>query len=267
MLTISQLASYAGVTVRAVRHYHQVGLLPEPERDRSGYRSYDAQAVVELIRIRTLANAGVPLAQVPELLDASPEKFGEAVREIDRRLGSEIRRLQRHREEIAELAAGDSLALPEEAVAYLGMLRDVGVCEEVIEVERDAWILIAAQWPERMAAWMADKRRQFDDPRMVRLYQLLDPAEMATDDPRLHEAADLLVELTEEWATRPQPDELAERTIVGLLDSFADHFASVTDRLQELLNERGWAGWTHLERTRVQRGPAGDVRPADPPAT
>ena len=33
MLTISQLAAYAGVTVRAVRHYHQIGLLPEPERD------------------------------------------------------------------------------------------------------------------------------------------------------------------------------------------------------------------------------------------
>ena len=37
MLTISQLASYAGVTVRAVRHYHVKGLLPEPDRDSSGY--------------------------------------------------------------------------------------------------------------------------------------------------------------------------------------------------------------------------------------
>jgi hypothetical protein len=32
MLTISQLAAYAGVTVRAVRHYHQIGLLPEADR-------------------------------------------------------------------------------------------------------------------------------------------------------------------------------------------------------------------------------------------
>lgn len=29
MLTIGQLAAYAGVTVRAVRHYHNIGLLPE----------------------------------------------------------------------------------------------------------------------------------------------------------------------------------------------------------------------------------------------
>jgi DNA-binding transcriptional MerR regulator len=71
MLTISQLAGYAGVTVRAVRHYHQVGLLPEPERDASGYRTYDARAVVRLIRIRTLAEAGVPLGRVQELLEAN----------------------------------------------------------------------------------------------------------------------------------------------------------------------------------------------------
>lgn len=32
VLTISELARYAGVTVRAVRHYHAEGLLPEPER-------------------------------------------------------------------------------------------------------------------------------------------------------------------------------------------------------------------------------------------
>ena len=77
MLTIGQLASYAGVTIRAVRHYHQVGLMPEPERDVSGYRTYDAEAVVRLIRIRTLAEAGVPLARVQELLDADMETFSE----------------------------------------------------------------------------------------------------------------------------------------------------------------------------------------------
>ena len=79
MLTISQLAAYAGVTVRAVRHYHAKGLLPEPERDHSGYRRYDAAAVVELIRIRTLAEAGVPLSRVQELLAADDEEFAAAV--------------------------------------------------------------------------------------------------------------------------------------------------------------------------------------------
>ena len=126
MLTISQLASYAGVTVRAVRHYHAKGLLPEPERDHSGYRRYDAAAVVELIKIRTLADAGVPLSRVRELLAAGDEEFAAAIDDIDRRLRAEIRERQRHRERIAQLAAGDSLALPPEAVAYLDRMRELG---------------------------------------------------------------------------------------------------------------------------------------------
>src|SRR3546814_15022273 len=96
MLTISQLAAYAGVTVRAVRHYHAKGLLPEPGRDHSGYRRYDAAAVVELIRIRTLADAGVPLSRVQELLTADEDDFATAIEEIDHRLRAEIRERQRH---------------------------------------------------------------------------------------------------------------------------------------------------------------------------
>lgn len=59
MLTIDELASYAGVTVRAVRHDHAKGLPAEPPRDRSGYRRYPAAAVVELIKIRTPADPGL----------------------------------------------------------------------------------------------------------------------------------------------------------------------------------------------------------------
>src|SRR5919108_439243 len=110
MLTIGELAAYAGVTVRAVRHYHAKGLLPEPERDHSGYRRYGAGAVIELIRIRTLVAAGVPLARVRELLRADEEQFAAAIDEIDARLRAEIRERQRHRERIARLAAGDNLA-------------------------------------------------------------------------------------------------------------------------------------------------------------
>src|SRR5690606_27905126 len=98
MLTIGELASYAGVTVRAVRHYHAKGLLAEPERDQSGYRRYDAGAVIELIKIRTLAEAGVPLVRVQELLGAGETEFAAAIAEIDRRLRAEIRERQRRRE-------------------------------------------------------------------------------------------------------------------------------------------------------------------------
>jgi DNA-binding transcriptional MerR regulator len=178
MLTISQLAAYAGVTVRAVRHYHQIGLLPEPERDRSGYRTYDAAAVVRLIRIHTLADAGVPLARVQELLDASAEEFANGVQEIDKKLRAEVRRLQGNRKRIAMLAAGEQLALPQSVLGYLDRLRGLGVEERYIAQERDAWIMVAAHVPHLIDAVIAKKHEDLDDPDMMRLYHLVN------DDPR-----------------------------------------------------------------------------------
>src|SRR3954454_15609692 len=173
MLAIGHLASYAGVTIRAVRHYHQIGLLPEPERDASGYRTYDAAAVLRLIRIRTLAEAGVPLARVRQLLDADPDTFAAATTEIDRQLRTQIRALQEHRRRIAQLGSGDSLALPEEVVDYLDRLRATGVPEAIIGPERDAWILMAAQLPQALPELMAEKVAQLSNPQVVRLYQLI----------------------------------------------------------------------------------------------
>ncbi|ROR55311.1 MerR-like DNA binding protein [Luteococcus japonicus] len=73
MLTISEVAQYAGVSVRAVRHYHQLGLLPEPVRDELGHRRYDAAALVMLRRISTLADAGVPLRRALDEAVASED--------------------------------------------------------------------------------------------------------------------------------------------------------------------------------------------------
>ena len=107
-LTIGQVADYVGVTIRAVRHYHQRGLLPEPDRDSSGYRRYDANAVVDLIKIKTLADAGVPLARIKGLLRAEPAQFSQAVDQIDAALDARIRDLQEQKRRIAGLATGDT---------------------------------------------------------------------------------------------------------------------------------------------------------------
>lgn len=192
MLTISQLAAYVGVTVRAVRHYHAKGLLPEPERDHSGYRRYDAAAVSVLIRIRTLAEAGVPLSRVQELLTADEDDFAAAIEEIDRRLRAEIRERQRHRERVAQLAAGDRLALPPEAVDW------------------DA------------------------------------------DDPRLPAVADRLVAMFEEDVEQWNDDQTADFTLgdelFTLLDEVFLNAVPCARTLLRLLEERGWKGWTQLER-------------------
>ena len=94
--------------MKAVRQYHAKGLLPELDRDHSGYRRHDA----------------------------------------DRRLQDEIAQRERHREDLKRLTSGDSLALPPEALSYLNQLRQIGLPEQVVEVKRGSWIRIAAQHPE-----------------------------------------------------------------------------------------------------------------------
>ncbi len=254
MLTIGQLATYAGVTVRAVRHYHRIGLLPEPDRDHSGYRSYDAAAVVRLIRIRTLASAGVPLARVQDLLNASPGEFARAIDEVDAELRAQIRRLQDNRSRIARLAAGESLALPRVVVEYLDRLRALGVSERYIEMERDGWIMLSARVPHLMETVIAKKHEELDDPDMVRLYRLLSSAvDWPADDPRIVEVADIIEGLMFRAleAGETGVDELDD-PFVDLMDSATVQSAPGAERLLAILEERGWKGWTRIER--VDRG-------------
>jgi DNA-binding transcriptional MerR regulator len=256
MLTIGQLAAYAGVTVRAVRHYHQVGLLPEPERDASGYRRYGATAVVSLIKIRTLANAGVPLSHIRQMLEADAPAFADAVQRIDSQLRDEIERLETSRKQIAQLAAGDSLALPPEVVSYIDRLREIGASERMLEGERHGWILVAARWPDSIPEVIAAKHAQLDDPRLVRLYRVLsDLLESDAGDESLleeaEEAADIMVGLFEQAhaAGEINPDGAAYDDLAfDLLDALALELDPRTQRMLDLMRERGWTGWIRPQR-------------------
>jgi DNA-binding transcriptional MerR regulator len=255
MLTIGQLAAYAGVTVRAVRHYHHIGLLPEPERDASGYRRYRATAVVSLIKIRTLANAGVPLSEIGQMLEADASTFAEAVQRIDSHLRDEIERLETSRKQIAQLAAGDSLTLPPEVLSYLDRLREIGASERIVEGERDGWILVTARWPDRIHEIMPAKHAQLDDPQLVRLYRVLSetPESDAGDDARLEEVADLMAGLLEQAYTS---GEVAHYDLAfDLLDALAVESDPRAQRLFDLMRERGWASWTRTRPERLAQPP------------
>jgi DNA-binding transcriptional MerR regulator len=238
MLTIGQLAAYVGVTIRAVRHYHQSGLLPEPERDASGYRRYDAQAVIELIRIKTLSDAGVPLARVRELLEAGPEPFSQAITEIDEALRARIRDLREQRLRIAELVAGERLYLPPEVVEYLDELRDLGVSRRSVQLERDGWILVAARAPEDVGGWAADKRALLADPEFRKLYVTFDEAfSWDPGDPRLEELADAVVAFGGS-ESRESNWTLDDPITTALMGSQPGNSSPAWDRLDILCRDR-----------------------------
>ena len=155
---------------------------------------------------------------------------------------------------IARLAAGESLALPDSVVAYLARLREEGFGERLIEVERDSWIMIAAQIEPRLVeAMMRTKHRQFDDGPLRGLYLDFDQIiDAEPDDPRLAAVADRIstgIEAAYLAADTADPELAAlDPELVRLLDeAFLESMPSAR-RLLELLEERGWRGWTMIER-------------------
>ena len=237
MITIGQLAGYAGVTIKAVRHYHQRGLLPEPERDSSGYRRYTADHAIALVKIKTLADAGVPLARVKELLAAGPAEFAAAIADIDTDLRRRAAELKRTRARIAQLDAGDRLFVSPEVADFLDRLRALGVSARGVRLERDGWILVRSFSPEQAAALLTDKAAALDDPEFRALYLELDAAyDWPADDPRLP----ALAERSRRWmAGRADQPPAPDPAVAVLTASAAGATSPAWDRLHRLARSGG----------------------------
>ena len=123
--------------------------------------------------------------------------------------------------------------------------------------------MLAAQVPLSIDSVVAEKNRQLDeDPDMTRLYRLLGSApDWSPDDPRVVELADV-VEHLRIRAVQSGEVEIggADRTdpLAALLDAAMIESAPVARRLLAILEQRGWRGWTRLERVpegRISRDP------------
>lgn len=63
-------------------------------------------------------------------------------------------------------------------------------------MERDGWIMVAAQVPQQIDAIIANKHIQLDDPDMLKLYRLIsESVSWPVDEPRLVEIADIMERL------------------------------------------------------------------------
>ena len=74
---IGDAAAFAGTTPRAIRHYHAIGLLPEPERGGDGRRRYGHQDMIRLLWIRRMAGAGIALDDIRDALTADAGTAGD----------------------------------------------------------------------------------------------------------------------------------------------------------------------------------------------
>ncbi|QIS15526.1 MerR family transcriptional regulator [Nocardia arthritidis] len=201
-VTIGQAAAFVGVTVKTVRHYHKLGLVAEPDRDSSGYRRYGSDELLRLVRVRTLAAAGVPLAEIEPLLDTDAAQFAAALADVERQLTERIDELIARRDTLRRLADGDRALLGDRAVALLERMADLGFPASEVATAREGWVLAKALVPEGFDDYLDHLGHALDDPRYVALIKRA--AEAATwkeDDPRI---AELATDMAEHYLANPE---------------------------------------------------------------
>ncbi|MFI0420766.1 MerR family transcriptional regulator [Spongiactinospora sp. 9N601] len=194
-VTIGQAAAFAGITVKAIRHYHQHRLIDEPRRDGSGYRRYGSAELLRLVQIRTLAAAGVPLAEIRAILDADPDRFAAALVDVERRLTERIDDLIARRGTLRRLATGDRALLPDRALALLDRAPDLGFTPDDVTMAREGLVLIKALVPEGFDDYVGRIERALDDPRYMSLVRRMwRAADWEPDDPRIEELASAIAD-------------------------------------------------------------------------
>ncbi|MCM1971903.1 MerR family transcriptional regulator [Streptomyces sp. G1] len=192
-LTIGQAAAFAGVTVKTVRHYHRLGLLAEPERDGSGYRRYRSGELFRLVQVRTLAAAGVPLAEIGDLLDTDPETFAATLDDVRDQLTERIDDLTARRDRLHRLAHGDRALLPDRACAVLERLDELGFGPDYVAGQREALVLARALVPEIFDSFLTRLEHELRDPESVELTRRgWDARSWGPGDPRIEELASAL---------------------------------------------------------------------------
>lgn len=136
------VADLAGVSVRTLRHYHQIGVLPEPDRDSNNYRNYTLAHVAALLRIRRLVDLGVNLDRITAFFDDETDCGDAQLDAVDRELAARIQQLQEQRILIARVRAEPQRPdLPSGTDSFAAFVTSAG--GDLATFERDASLVLA----------------------------------------------------------------------------------------------------------------------------
>ncbi len=108
-MRIGEVAERAGVTTKTLRYYESIGLLPEPDRTASGYRSYTTDTLERVRFIRDAQATGLSLAEIESILELKShgERSCEHTRALLHRqideIDAQIERLRSARRELTHL--------------------------------------------------------------------------------------------------------------------------------------------------------------------
>jgi MerR family transcriptional regulator, thiopeptide resistance regulator len=137
-LTVGAVARMAGVTVRTLHHYDEIGLLTPSGRSEAGYRRYSDADLERLQRILFYRELGFGLDQIAEALTDGAADASAHLRRQHAMLLDRIGRLQRMASAVEKALEARSMGInltPEERLEVFG---DFNPDDYAAEVE-DRW--------------------------------------------------------------------------------------------------------------------------------
>lgn len=250
-MRIGELAALVGVSTRTVRHYHHIGLLPEPDRLTNGYREYGLRDAVALARVRRLAELGLSLDEIRDALaDDRCRELREVLVELDADLARQQEAIAARRERLAALLAQADLN-PDSTVSpgMAAVLRDLPSGDSSFaEFDRAMLALIDTGAGPADRAGLSDLFHPLTGPeahaRTHALYTRLDElADADPADPRVAAlAGDLATFIPEEMATAmvaSLDDDQTGYWLAAMSEELGAAPAEVFRQLVTMLKERG----------------------------
>ena len=204
---IGDAAAFVGITPRAIRHYHRLGLLPERERGADGRRRYGYEEIIRLLWIRRTADAGIALDDIRDAFDgAAPgggggagsgdgaDEVADVLARLDDALAAQEAELRRKRASVQRMRTlGPQLGLLDDLVsgrlesAPEGSLRQDDL-DALLVTERVFGPLGAAVQAGRFVALAGDPELRAESDRVDAAEEALDDT-VAVDDPRVERVA------------------------------------------------------------------------------
>jgi MerR family transcriptional regulator, thiopeptide resistance regulator len=207
MLTVKQVAKASGVSVRALHHYDQIGLLKPAHVGQNRYRYYGREELLRLQQILIHRELGIPLSEIAAILDAPG---------FDRLVALEQQR--------AKLAA--------EARRYAQLVRTIDRTIASIKGDRamrnaDLYKGISPEKQAEYEAWLAEKYGG-DMPARI---EVSNKKYAALTDEERHQLGNELMTLETEWAEALKSGVPAEsKALDPLLERFRAWVAYMWDK-------------------------------------
>jgi DNA-binding transcriptional MerR regulator len=171
-MQVGELAGRTGLTIRALHHYHQIGLLKPSLYTEGGYRRYTAVDIARLQQIVSLRQLGFSLEEIRDCLDRPDFEPLQVVGRHLTRLREQIELQQILCKRLESIAAKFETAEEVSAEQFLQTIEAIMMTEKYFTPEQQAFIQsrreaageqLLRQKQEEWAELIAEVRSEMDD--------------------------------------------------------------------------------------------------------